>query len=204
MYRSHLHGVPKARRRGHQMPWKWMIVSHHVVAGTQTEVHWKNSQCSELLRHLSSTIFLFMSLHGTCLMCYTCLWNKHTFILYYLFACVCLCVWVCVCVYVPVRVGEHVSMETRDPCWMVFTLFFETPPLHFWDWSHAQPLPAFYLDAGDLNLSRLGQHSLSCQLGSVSSVWDSLFLCILATSWITTNSSMASGYAVILAKTSPH
>jgi hypothetical protein len=73
MYRSHLHGVPKARRRGHQMPWKWMIVSHHVVAGTQTEVHWKNSQCSELLRHLSSTIFLFMSLHGTCLMCYTCL-----------------------------------------------------------------------------------------------------------------------------------
>lgn len=120
-----------------------------------------------------------------------------------LLVCACVCGYVCVCTYLCVWVSMYPWRPEIHVGWFS-PYFLRRPPLHFWDWSHAQPLPAFYLDAGDLNLSRLGQHSLSCQLGSVSSVWDSLFLCILATSWITTNSSMASGYAVILAKTSPH
>ena len=40
-------------RRGHQIP-LWMVVNHHVVAGSLTWDLWKSSHCSKPLRCLSS------------------------------------------------------------------------------------------------------------------------------------------------------
>jgi hypothetical protein len=40
-------------RRGHQISLQ-MVVSHHVIAGNQTQNLWKSSQCSQPLSHLSS------------------------------------------------------------------------------------------------------------------------------------------------------
>jgi hypothetical protein len=45
-------------RRGRQISLR-MVVSHHVVAGNWTQYLWKSSQCSYLLSHLASPVYIF-------------------------------------------------------------------------------------------------------------------------------------------------
>lgn len=56
MYLQQVHiGSIETRRGIGSLELELGVVTHGVVSGTQTLVHWKNSQCSDPLNHFSSS-----------------------------------------------------------------------------------------------------------------------------------------------------
>jgi hypothetical protein len=55
----HMCTVPKEAKRGGQVLKLELqiVINYHVGTGTQTEILWKSSQCSQLTRHLSKPPF---------------------------------------------------------------------------------------------------------------------------------------------------
>ena len=56
--------VPGEGRRGCLILWNWnfwMVVSHHVNPGNQTQVLWKSRKCSQLLGLLSRWCSMILS-----------------------------------------------------------------------------------------------------------------------------------------------